>query len=111
MAVLLRAYEPGMDMSNAQQDTEKVKNPIDEYRLAIMRVLVDERRHQNVTQVDIADHLGLGIRAMSKLENEGTDRLTHILAYANALDLDVAVVMAKARLRVKELGIDENFLP
>ena len=83
---------------------------VDEWLKAIGGELAKARSDKGISQKDMADRLELGRSTVSKIERGLNPTFPNYLRYAIDLDVDFAVIAARARLIVKTRDIDDSLL-
>lgn len=68
------------------------------YQKAMGTILKELRREQGMVQEDIGDMIGLSQRSMSDLEAGKNAVMKHYINYADCVNLDFSVLVARARL-------------
>lgn len=87
-----------MDKEFATRFSEQVR------RRYFVKRLVGLRMARSLSQADMTKHLGCTQGRVSKLENSNDDdlRLGNLRRYADALDMDVQIVLARKKLRLTD---------
>lgn len=65
------------------------------------------RKQKELTQSDVASALSVNQRTVSDLERGRSTVFDHVLSYCDLLDVNPAVLMARANLTVRADGVDE----
>jgi transcriptional regulator with XRE-family HTH domain len=77
------------------------------WKEALGTQLAIERKGKGLNQQAIAEKLGISQRTVSEIERGLNPVIDHMLRYAELVDLDFAVLAARARVVVQARQIDE----
>jgi len=81
---------------------------VKEWWKALGSELAQARKDLDISQDDMADRLSLGRTTLSKIERGLNPTLPHYLRYALEVDVDFALIAARARLIVKARGLEPD---
>lgn len=99
---MLAIVTPEIDMSDDDLDIVR------EWRAAVGQNLAIERKSEQLSQAEMSLKLGVARRTVSDIERGLSTNFDNYIRYAIELDVDFALIVAKARLivRAKTLDID-----
>lgn len=82
-----------------------------EWMKALGGELATARKDKDISQEEMAELLGMGRSTIYKIEHGQNPTLPNYLHYALVLDVDFAIIAARARLVVRARSIGEESLP
>lgn len=86
------------------------KDYVMKWKIALGQQLALERKDQKLNQTQVAESLGLSQRTVSQVERGESPTIDHFLRYCELIDVDFAVLAARARVVVRSRELDQESL-